>query len=356
MDASRSAPIGVLTFHRCINYGSYWQARCLVEGLIARGHNAVLLDYQSSRIDRAEWRVALRPAQGFWGEREDRKLYAEKTRKFFAAFETLPLSRPFPLDEPEKAGSFDLVVVGSDEVFNLRHPWFGGETVFYGEGLRTKRRASYAASFGNQSYELDQPWAERLRNFDDVAVRDANSAGIVSKALGLEPVMVLDPVLQFPEIIEPAPVPERPSYIALYGHGLPDWFAQKVRAFADRTGRQIVSIGYRNWWADESWIDASPAEFAGFIAAADAVVTNFFHGCVFAMVNNKPFATAPSDYRSNKVRDLVGALDAQSHLVTEANADEDYDRLLGTMLNPKIGTRIATLRQSSESYLDAILA
>ncbi len=25
--------VGVLTFHRCINYGSYWQARCLVEGL-----------------------------------------------------------------------------------------------------------------------------------------------------------------------------------------------------------------------------------------------------------------------------------------------------------------------------------
>ena len=29
--------IGVLTFHRCINYGSYWQARSLVEGLRSRG-------------------------------------------------------------------------------------------------------------------------------------------------------------------------------------------------------------------------------------------------------------------------------------------------------------------------------
>ena len=30
--------VGVLTFHRCINFGSYWQARCLVEGLRSRGH------------------------------------------------------------------------------------------------------------------------------------------------------------------------------------------------------------------------------------------------------------------------------------------------------------------------------
>ena len=53
--------IGVLTFHRCINYGSYWQARCLVEGLRAAGHDAILLDHVSERVNRAEWRCALSP-------------------------------------------------------------------------------------------------------------------------------------------------------------------------------------------------------------------------------------------------------------------------------------------------------
>src|SRR3546814_1913962 len=58
---SRPRKIGVLTFHRCINYGSYWQARCLVEGLRQRGHDAVLLDHDSPLVNRAEWRCALRP-------------------------------------------------------------------------------------------------------------------------------------------------------------------------------------------------------------------------------------------------------------------------------------------------------
>ena len=53
--------IGVLTFHRCINYGSYWQARCLVDGLRGRGHDAVLLDHRSVRVNRAEWKCALSP-------------------------------------------------------------------------------------------------------------------------------------------------------------------------------------------------------------------------------------------------------------------------------------------------------
>jgi hypothetical protein len=353
----RSASIGVLTFHRCINYGSYWQSRCFVEGLRARGHDAVLLDHRSTRIDRAEWRCALRPAPGTWGEREDRNAYAAKARRFFAAFDQLPMSRPFGLDDPRDAPPIELALVGSDEVWNLRHPWYGGVALFYGQGLRAGRRASYAASFGNQSAtgDLESRWIDRLRSFDAISVRDANSREIVRRVTKREPALVLDPVLQFPGIIEVAPAESPGGYIALYGHGFPDWLQHKVRAWADRNGRRITSIGYRNWWADDNWIDAGPAQFAGFIAGADAVVTNFFHGCVFALVNGKPFVAAPSDYRSNKVRDLTAALGAQAHLVSEGTPDQHYDHMLSLPLDPAIASRIAALRLASEAYLDAVL-
>ncbi|SFV35496.1 Polysaccharide pyruvyl transferase [Devosia crocina] len=355
--AQPTSSIGVLTFHRCINYGSYWQARCLVEGLMQRGHDAVLLDHRSSRVDMAEWRCALRPVPGNWGEREDRAAYAEKARKFFAAFDALPLSAPFDLDDPAQARPVDIALVGSDEVWNLCHPWYGGKALFYGNDLPAARRASYAASFGNQSWEdgLEKRWIEHLRQFDHVSVRDANSQRIVSAARDSAPPLVLDPVLQFPHVIAPESIDIPAGYVALYGHGMPEWFQQAVRRWADRTGRRIVSIGYRNWWADENWIAAGPAEFAAFMAKADTVVTNFFHGCVFALVYGKPFATAPSDYRSNKVRDLVDALGAEPHLVTEATGPDAYDRLLGQRLDGVIGQRIAQLRHAGESYLDGVL-
>lgn len=353
----RSASIGVLTFHRCINYGSYWQARCLVEGLRSRGHDAVLLDHRSTRIDWAEWRCALRPAPGTWGEWEDRNAYAAKARRFFAAFEQLPMSRPFGLDDPEAAPPVELALVGSDEVWNLHHPWYGGAELFYGEGLRAGRRASYAASFGNQSAtgSLESRWIERLRSFDAISVRDANSRDIVHQVTEREPALVLDPVLQFPGFIDAAPVERQGGYVALYGHGFPDWLQHQVRAWADHTGHRIISIGYRNWWADDHWIEAGPAEFAGFVAGADAVVTNFFHGCVFALVNGKPFVTAPSDYRSNKIRDLTATLGAQAHLVSEGTAEPHFDRMLALPLDPAIAASIAALRLESEAYLDAVL-
>ena len=51
---ARAKKVGVLTFHKCINYGSYWQARCLVEALRARGHDAELLDHDCRCVRRAE--------------------------------------------------------------------------------------------------------------------------------------------------------------------------------------------------------------------------------------------------------------------------------------------------------------
>ena len=166
--------VGVLTFHRCINYGSYWQARCLVEGLNARGARAVLLEHRSARVDRAEWRCALRPNLPLPTRREDHPHYLRKIRKFFDAFGELPLSQPFALNEPRETEDYSAVVVGSDEVWNLTHPWYGGAALFYGEGLGAARLVSYAASFGNfsASRRAMEPWRQLLGRFTAISVRD----------------------------------------------------------------------------------------------------------------------------------------------------------------------------------------
>ncbi len=355
---SSSKRVGILTFHRCINYGSYWQARCLAEGLRAHGHSAVLLDHHSRQINLAEWRVALRPIPEM-APANHRSAYVEKARKFFAAFEGLPLSRPFPLHEPEQSEACDVVLVGSDEVWNLRHPWYGGKELFYGEGLNAGLLASYAASFGNQSASggLDSYWSSRLKRFDAISVRDRNSQALVEEATGRLPPLVLDPCLQFAHLIPKIPIfPERSPYALVYGHGFPDWLQRAIRDWASSQGVQLLSVGYENGWADEQLIEAGPMEFAAVVAGARAVVTNFFHGCVFALVNGKPFVTAPSDYRFNKVRDLVGALGAERHMVSQSTDAEEYGRILNGGLDPQIGHTIAALRVQSDSYLDHVLA
>lgn len=348
--------IGVLTFHRCINYGSYWQARCLAEGLRSFGHDAVILDHESRRVDVAEWKCALRPVPG--EDTSDRPAYRRKMQRFFDAFDTLPLSPRFPLDQPGRMPDCDAVVVGSDEVWNLAHPWYGGCALFYGEGVRAGRLLSYAASFGNYDARqgLDASWSRRLLGFERIAVRDAGSRKVIQDAIGIHPELVLDPCLQFPLNLD-APA-ERPQerYAAVYGHGFSSAFASHVGQWARKRNVALVSIGYRNDWADRQWIDAGPHEFAHFIAGATAVATNFFHGCVFALRNRKPFVCEGSWYRSNKVHGLMAEVGGARHLMSEASGAQDYAAMLDEAPAQAIQHRIAELQRRSHRYLDDALA
>jgi hypothetical protein len=349
--------IGVLTFHRCINYGSYWQARCLVEGLRALGHDAELLDHDAPAIRYIEWKCAFQPQLPVRTPRADLSRYATKVRLFFDALDRLPQSPRFSLDRPEEAGPYDTVIVGSDEVWNFRHPWYGYKRLFFGEGLRTRRLASYAASFGNHDADdgIDPAWAAKIERFDMLSVRDENSRQLVRTSIDREPATVLDPCLQFPPPSPPVPSGETKPYLAVYGHGFPGWFALSVRNWARAAGLTIVSIGYRNDWADEQRIEVGPEQFSALMADADAVATNFFHGCVFALHHQRPFVSAPSAYRSNKVRDLSRALAAEHHIVTEKTSPDGYATLLGSPLDPAISERIVAMREQSHAYLASVL-
>jgi hypothetical protein len=370
--------IGVLTFHTCINYGSYWQARCLVEGLRARGHDAVLLDHVSRRVNRAEWRCAFRPTLPTPTPKTDYPHYRRKVRKFFRAFDTLPCSPCFDLDNPADMETCDVVVVGSDEVWNIMHPWYGGCALFYGSGIQAEQVISYAASFGSYpaSRGLDSYWADLLRRFEWVSVRDDNSLCMIKNALGFAPDMVLDPCLQFPQEVDlphPNPSPyngegltDNPlfsergwsgePYAGVYGHNFSPRFIEEARRWAKARGIRLVSIGYRNDWADEQWLDAGPEEFALFMCQAEAVLTNFFHGCVFALLNTRPFICEPSGYRSFKVQGLMRTLGAEEHLLTEDTSPDAYDTAIGEPLDTDILRRIIDLRQASDAYLDKALA
>jgi len=354
-----SSSLGVLTFHRCINYGSYWQTRCLVEGLQARGHHVQVLDHRSRRVDWAEWRCALNPVLPLPTSAAERSAYARKTRALLQAVAALPLSRPFSLEDPVQMAPVDTVVVGSDEVWNLAHPWYGWCSLFYGEGLRARRRIAYAASFGNYSAErgLPAPWRGWLGNFDAIAVRDANAQALVTGALGTAPPVVLDPCLQFPHVGASALTGGGAAkpHVAVYGHNFSPGFAALLRAWADRRGLVLASIGYRNDWCDTQWLTAGPEDFARFMARADAVATNFFHGCVFALRHHRPFVCEESSYRAVKIRNLLALMEADDHLAGPGASSADIDARLSQAPSLAVEARLQVLRAASDAWLDEAL-
>ena len=347
----RRLKLGVLTFHRSINYGSWWQARCLVTGLRELGHDAVLLDHRSRAIDRAEWRCALQPMLPVRSPREDRRRHAEKVRAFARSLAHLPRSAPFDADHPALLCGYDAVIVGSDEVWNPSHPWHGGSSLFWGRGLAGPRLIAHAASCGNHASGLDEGQAGALARFAAIAVRDRTTASLVEQATGRTPPLVLDPVLHFP----PAPHPplRRAPYALVYGHEFPEWLGPAARDWARARGLALLSVGYRAPFADEHWLEASPAGFACAVAGASAVITSMFHGCVFALNAKLPFVAVPSPYRVAKLADLVALVGAGRHLL---DSPAPLAPLLDVPLAPTIEGAIAALRLRSQATLRAALA
>src|SRR5207248_4522127 len=283
--------------------------------------------------------------------------YRAKVRRFVDVIARLPRSRRFSLHEPETAGAYDAIVVGSDEVWNFRHPWYGSEPIFFGDGLRAERLVSYAASFGNHSAwdGIGPEWAEKLKRFSAVSVRDENSWHLIHGGTRQEPELVLDPCLAFPEPAKTNAATFGSDFALVYGHSFPSWLGQRVCAWADQAGIRLISIGYSNDWADEQRIGRGPQEFAALMASARAVVTNFFHGCIFALLHGKPWVSVPSDYRAIKIPDLTAIVGAQDRLVDEQTSEEEIADLLNAPMPAEVADRIDHYRVRSEAYLDAAL-
>ena len=345
---ARRLRLGVLTFHRAINYGSLWQARCLVNGLRGLGHDAELLDHRDAAIDRAEWRCALQPLLPVRSGRDDRRRHAAKARSFARSLARLP--RSAPLAPGVIPNLYDAVVVGSDEVWNRSHPWYGGSGLFWGEGLAGQRLIAYAASCGNHGGPLSASDEDALRGFERIAVRDRTTRDLVHRATGQEPPLVLDPVLQFPP--PPAPPLLRSPYALVYGHEFPEWIGPAARDWAARRGLRLLSVGYRAEFADEQWLEATPEGFACAVAGAAAILTSMFHGSVFGLNAGKPFVAVPSQYRAAKLTDLLDGLGAASHLLC---APTPLAPLLDASPDPAIFARLAGLRRQSHAVLEAAL-
>jgi hypothetical protein len=350
--------LGILTFHKCVNYGSYWQARCLAEGLSKRGYNVEILDHDCNGVRWAEARCALQPKLPERTGRHELRHYVEKARKFINAVAELPLSKRFALHDPGAAGDYDAIVVGSDEVWNFRHPWYGSKPIFFGDGLNAGRLVSYAASFGNHSAwdGIHPAWARKLGRFAALSVRDENSWHLVRNGTDREPTLVLDPCLQFADVIPSTPAETEQPFALVYGCRFQPWLQERVRRWAKQRGLKLVSVGYSNSFADEQRIAADPTEFARLMAGAEAVITNFFHGCVFALLNGKPWASAPSEYRSIKIPDVAAMFGAQNRIVDRTTSASELSDLLETPVQPEVRARIEQARARSTDFLDASLS
>lgn len=234
----------------------------------------------------------------------------------------------------------DVLVVGSDEVFNClqTNPAVGYSKQLFGEYSQANKIVSYAASAGFttveglEKYGIRDEVSDMLKNnFDHISVRDDNTFDLVKTLTGITPDMHLDPVLVgdfSSKIIEKH---DLDKYVVVYSYeermSERTDEAEAIQRFAHERGLKTVSIGNFQKWTDLK-IEASPFELLGYIKNADYVVTDTFHGTIFSIILRKHFATIIRESNKQKLSALLKRFSIENRQLRELS------ELEGMLVNP----------------------
>lgn len=327
--------VAVVTVHHAFNAGAKLQAWALGRVLERMGHAVEFPDW-----NRIGWAAGFGRFQtshrglravlsfGYWLCRWLGSLgYAARWRRTFDAFTKNHLPSG---GSGRKPTDYDLIVVGSDQVFN---PQITGESldVFLCENTSV-RHIAYAASIGD-----DPKWAcaaearfrAALPRFAAVSVREPLAREILQPWTPAPISLVCDPTLllsaeDYAPLMRGIAVP-REKYLFAY---LVAWplkpYADKVRAIARRMGlRAVIATNYRPSRLGEPRgirLGVGVAEFLALSAHATCSIVASFHGAVFALKSGRPFVAIGAGARVRNLLEAAGEADRAVPL--EADAGE----------------------------------
>ena len=177
--------IGILTFHRAINYGAVLQCYGLSETLKAMGHEVDVIDYRPECIEYYRKKIPFFKIRHTSGLRNQLKalivslLNIETVKDANRRFD-LFLKNNFNLSKTvlsaeNMPSDYDLIFLGSDQIWSPQI-CYGFDSIYWGQFKHdTTRLVTYAASLGGHNELSDLEWknvGRYLKGFERISVRE----------------------------------------------------------------------------------------------------------------------------------------------------------------------------------------
>lgn len=307
--------VGVITFHRAINYGAALQTYALQKALLCLGVDVELIDYRCEYMEKL-----YKPIGGFNQKMIKQNIrsiinfipYKRKVKSFREMMsDNLNLSaKVYDSSSISSANDrYDVFITGSDQVFNYACSRF--DKNYFLSFVQDERKIfSYAASFGVESIpeQYRHEYRKLLNRFNGISVREESGRSMVWDLLGRECNVHVDPVflLDTEDWSRLAKRPKATGYILIYRLNKSNIINDFARKLAEKTGKRIINVGQdiidriKNPDFDGS-IGTSVEEFLGLIKYADYVVTNSFHGTALSIIFKRNFyvETKQKDFKKN---------------------------------------------------------
>lgn len=348
--------IGIITIHKSPNYGACFQSFALYSFVTSLGHDCEIIDlhrpthndyvYSQKYVEYRKPQESL--SQQF--KKSIKRLLKGKyasgvtplTDEAAAKFEQFnnPINCSIPYLSIDQLYAnpplYDVYMTGSDQLWNPTMR-FCIEPYFLTFAPSGARKISYATSVAVSSLRPNEErdYCQWLKDYESIAVREQSAVKLVSRLSGKEVTQVSDPtfLLSYDEWTRySSNIDIHEPYILLFTLGYRKDLAEYVLKLSKESGIKMVylclSHPYINNVPYTIERNAGPSEFLTYIANAEMVITDSFHGTAFCMhMHTKNFFTYISNKnRGSRITDMLDKFNLSDHLLDDS-LDKSYDQL-----------------------------
>lgn len=359
--------IKTITCHNVFNYGAVLQEYALIEHLKQQGHEVEAINYQPPYLKsnfgflsvenpkydlpivRWLYRLLKFPV----------RLALKRRQREFLAFNQQFIPQTEVIYDSNQAlkdfmPSADVFITGSDQIWNPLVP-NGSDPAFYLDfANKEATKVSYAASFATanisqQHLDAVKPYLEKL---DAISVREASGVDCLNNYFDSNKVdLVLDPVF----LLDTnhwrgmaLPYHNYKPFILIYDFENDPQIEKIAKTLAAINQWEILALNQKIDYADANYFYKGPLQFLSLFQSASLVLTNSYHGLVFALQFEKPFYTFNrKDQINARMHDLLVLLDLEH---CEVNTSKDVKELPIVDFD-SVRSRLHTLKEFSRTFL-----
>lgn len=294
--------IGILTFHKAMNYGAILQTYALQKKIRQFNSDTEIIDYNCPYFKDSYKIISIKNStvksivKQFLLYNSKKQKYS-KFNKFIKS--NIRLSKVKNIEKSNIAKytkEYDRIIVGSDQVWNMSCT-NRDLTYFLDFVTDNKRKCSYAASFGKKDInDKEKQVVEKyLSSFNTISVREKDGQKILNELNIKNASVVVDPTLLIEKNEWDKISAKRmfnTGYILVYLLYSSDEIKKFAKKLAKEKNLKIIVLQSdlkKEINGSKIIRNAGIEEFISLIKYADYVITNSFHGTIFSLIYHKEF-------------------------------------------------------------------
>lgn len=359
-----SDKIGIITFHRAVNYGAVLQTYALQKTLIKLDIENEVIDYKCPFIINEYKPFSIKKGKFVKSIIQsilECRIRSKKRRKFdHFVTKNIKLTKNYDTLESLKECNdyFTAFITGSDQVFSP--VCVGFDEAYFLTFADSSKKYSYAASFGTGvlNSNIIPEYKKRLQDFQKISVRENSGKKIISDIVGKDAIVSVDPTLllkkyDYKDIVGTT---TEKDYIVVFNVSGYTELMDYAEKLAKEKNLKLIYINdqyYKKVGIAERKTDVSPEEFLALFKNANYIVTNSFHATVFSIIFNKQFAvdlTVSDGTRNNRIAELLEYLNLSDRAIKKCNCN--IDNIVDWK---EIDNKLDIQRKNSYEYLKSII-